>query len=411
MRASRQGKTLIDKTIQEHNQNNKDNKYTRTNDSLAIADGAIQYINTVKVQNGWTDKSKLCLEQIKELKIINNGVPLSKEVCQAKKIQLPIPLKDIKEYVKSQYWKVSGFSDRSWKDFVGGKVPIKDYVFIAYCAILNLSIGKVANFGTCGDSSKRLPRLLYEFNHHSPKRLCNQATAQNNNLMILKIATRPDNKLKLYWLLNRLRIALKPDDEIELKKFDMNSPTYNKIDDLFKEIIEKFGLPQRTQSLSKQVYKQIKAKDKSTFLVFFNVDKKPKSDLDLLLNKFWKPLTEEWTKEQNEHHLIMCWIDYQEDIDWRKMYFFHDNMSQELDNSSLFNCNIPDRFTLEDIKHWLNLDSVSRFTAQYNTFNLSNISDIIWQESEQGNAELLLKSIYQQCDLTWEEHQDLWLKL
>jgi hypothetical protein len=109
----------------------------------------------------------------------------------------------------------------------------------------------------------------------------------------------------------------------------------------------------------------------------------------------------------------MVWIDSQPSFQEQS-----DDLDADCDNYPAYS-KIPfsSTFNKSDIVSWTNLTEVNLlFDRTRNDLSTcpsieNNLADLIWSESQAGKPEVLLKSVYNLCNLKWETYQGSWQKI
>jgi hypothetical protein len=155
--------------------------------------------------------------------------------------------------------------------------------------------------------------------------------------------------------------------------------------------------------------------NKTIVLLFYTQNRQNSTDLYELFNLLYEPLLQELSQPQTKQKLLMVWIDSQPSSQGESDALDEDNdhaMYKEIKEIP-----VTSRFNNSDIINWTNLEEVKLFIQRTINDDLSScpftdkINEFIWSESQIGQPEVLLKSVYSLCNLKWETHQGSWRKI
>ena len=152
--------------------------------------------------------------------------------------------------------------------------------------------------------------------------------------------------------------------------------------------------------------------NKTIVLLFYTQNRQNLTEFYELFNLLYQPLLHELSPPQTDHKLLMVWIDLQPSPQEE-----FDALDEDDDSAPYNEIPVTSRFSKSDIINWINLDKVQLFINRTINNDLSycqftaNISEFIWTESQQGQPEVLLKSVYSLCNLKWETYQGSWRKI
>jgi hypothetical protein len=272
-------------------------------------------------------------------------------------------------------------------------------------------------------SDKNLEFALCKLNHIDQYKKFEKLSNIFDNLVGVRIQTSSKDGFSLVWLLRCLVKSLENED-ILCARLSLESHRYRSGN--FQLILEgiseglKLSCSQRStpEEIIQEICNKMLQEQQHIILLFDGVDSQTKLTLDKILNKFWSPLiTKIRKKRRNNNYLLMFWIDRKKSIDWRDVYIFPEKPDDTgLQNyETLFNLCVTSKFKRKELKTWFDgLDAQSAIAkfddSLVNEENMSHTFNRIWTES-QGKPELLLKAIYNLCNLHWENYESRWLDL
>ena len=272
---------------------------------------------------------------------------------------------------------------------------------------------------------KTLEQALWYFNHSEQVALFECLSIRSGNVVGFRIQTSHGKNIPLFWLLKCLVKPLEYDLEsnVSYARLPLDSQMYaNNFQVLLDDIVEKLRLPKcpRKAPVEKiiKAIREIMLQDhKHIILLFDGVDYQAKSYLDKILNVLWIPLIKELETVNNINcRLLMCWIDYKKNVDWRDIYKFPDEPSED-DNNKLmnpFNLCLKDKIEHSDLDVWVKGQNGRSAIAKCKNYDLvkdekiNNIIETIWSASQDGEPRSLLQAIYNLCNVPWKDHEDRW---
>ncbi|MEG4285089.1 hypothetical protein QUB68_18345 [Microcoleus sp. A006_D1] len=297
--------------------------------------------------------------------------------------------------------------------FMGGKEAIKEEAFKTICNVLELDHKKIGmNETKIPEYHKELESLLWQLNHTQQSTRFKQLAKDSHNLVCLKFSQVPETKIPIYWLIQTL---VQPfDDSLEKFTIELNSGIESNYKKGLNKIVEKLKLhgklkeKKNPDAIANEIHKKMLKKKETTVLLFLTEEGKYVSDCDELVNNLYKALEKLFVKQKPPQKLLMVWIDLQASSQSES------NAVGDDGNDSIYNeIFASSKFNRNDIIDWTICDKVKLFMNE--TIKLSSddpsfetkISKI-WDESEEGKPECLLKSFYSLFNLELEYHQSVW---
>ena len=367
----------------------------------------LQYLAQQDVLIG--DAANLLLEAMPELK---------SQKCQLAAIKdyfIPYYSLSVENFL-NDYLKIKDNSHGTWTKFLNGETAIEYEAFNTICNVLDLDCHRIGTDTREMPDWKKLEILLWQLNHTTQIQIF-QALAQNSqNLVCLKFPLVSEEQIPIFWLLKTLIQPL--DDSIQKAAIDFNSLIYSDSRDRLNSIIQGLGLPnklsrrQNPNAIAKEIHKKMLKDNKTIVLLFYTQNRQNSTELYELFNLLYQPLLQELSQPQTKQKLLMVWIDSQPSSQGES-----DALDRDGDNAPYHEIPVTSIFNNSDIINWTNLEKVQSFIDRTINDDLSNcqcmdnISEFIWSESQTGQPEALLKSVYSLCNLKWETHQGSWRKI
>ena len=336
-------------------------------------------------------------------------------------------LEDIKDYFipyyslsienfLNDYLKIKDNSHGTWKKFLKGETAIEYEAFNTICNVLDLDCDIIGTDTREMPECKKLETLLWELNHRTQIQIFQALSRNSQNLVCLKFPQVSGEQIPIFWLIKTLIQPL--DDSIQKAAIDFNSQIYSDSKDRLNTIIQGLGLPSKLykrpnpNAIAKEIHKKMLKDNKTIVLLFYTQNRQNLTEFYELFNLLYQPLLQELSPLQTEQKLLMVWIDSQPSSQENS-----DALGEDDDNAPYNEIPVTSRFNKSDIINWINLEKVQSFInrtikddVSYCQFT-ANISEFIWSESQQGQPEVLLKSVYSLCNLKWETYQGSWRKI
>lgn len=316
----------------------------------------------------------------------------------------------------NDYLKIKDNSHGTWNKFLNGETAIEYEAFNTICNVLNLDCHKIGTDTREMPEWKKLEILLWQLNHKTQIKFFQALARNSQNLVCLKFPQVSGEQISIFWLLKSLIQPL--DDSIQKAAIDFNSQIYSDSKDRLNTIIQGLGLPSKLykrpnpNAIAKEIHKKMLKKNQTIVLLFYTQNRQNLTELYELFNLLYEPLLEELSQPQTHQKLLMVWIDSQPSSQGQS-----DALDANDDNDRYHEIPVTSRFNNSDIINWTNLGEVQSFIRRTINDDLSNcqfidnISEFIWSESQEGQPEVLLKSVYSLCNLQWEAYQGSWRKI
>lgn len=419
MRASSEGLGKIQNALTTVTDENGQ-KYAKAKESHAIAAARLYWFNQApEIKNKeWTDKTKLPFEIIQE-KLVNQNF-LSKNPCTNEET---ISLSGLKKKICEEDLAVPSIYGKTWQDFHNGR-EINDNAFKAYCGILGLNWQDIAELDE--PLSAQLERCLGELNHYEQVTWVNYLAQKSGNILGFMTRLESDNDPRFIWL---LRCLIKPqNEEREVKKVLVNLSVYGGLEELLCFLSGKLGitasgrtLPAKTKDFAKKLCRDISKEGYHLLFIFQNLDQTDQGFLDSIKQQFWMNLIQVSQETQLNKKIMMCWLDTQENpnLSWRRNYTFltRQETMNHWEPSMLIELTLTNQFDCEALKQWIRCHQVGNILGQidynliYDQTAVEQTAISLIEASNQGQPDLLLQTIYERCNLRWEDHQHRWQKL
>ncbi|MEG4322414.1 MULTISPECIES: hypothetical protein [unclassified Microcoleus] len=367
----------------------------------------LQYLAQHDVLIG--DAANLMLEAMPELK------SQKFQLAAIKDYFIPYYSLSIENFL-NDYLKIKDNSHGTWTKFLNGETAIEYEAFNTICNVLDLDCHRIGTDTREMPDWKKLEILLWQLNHKTQIQSFQALARKSQNLVCLKFPQVSEDRIPIFWLLKTLIQPL--DDSIQKAAIDFNSPIYSDSRDRLNTIIQGLGLPnklyrnQNPNAIAKEIHRKMLKNNKTIVLLFFTQNRQNLTELYELFNLLYEPLLNQFSQQQTNQKLLMVWIDSQPSSQGDS-----DALDGEGDNDPYHEIPVTSRFHNSDLIHWTNLEKVQLFINRTINDDLSNcqfmdkISEFIWSESQPGQPEVLLKSVYSLCNLKWETHQGSWRKI
>jgi hypothetical protein len=337
-------------------------------------------------------------------------------------------LEAIKDYfVPFHSWSIENFLDTYlnlkyngngiWTKFSKGETAIEYEAFKTICSVLDLDCYKIGTDTPEMPDWKQLEVLLWQLNHQAQIKKFQELAQQSHNLVCLKFVQVPGKQIPLFWLLKTL---VQPVDRgIQKAEIDFNSLIYSDSKDRLNNIIAQLGLPNKltvkknADAIAKEIHKKMVKENQTIVLFFLTHERQKLTELDEFVRLLYQPILNEFSQLKPEQKLLMVWIDSQPSFQEQS-----DDLDADCDNYPAYS-KIPfsSTFNKSDIVSWTNLTEVNLlFDRTRNDLSDcpsidNHLADLIWSESQAGKPEVLLKSVYNLCNLKWETYQGSWQKI
>ena len=358
--------------------------------------------------------------------LINN--PQNSQIGEMEKLKKhKVSLEEIKDYFTDKYTmdlkafidiylNIKDNSSSTLNKFMAGKIGIKKEVFKTICNVLELDYHEIGMEDEPEmPDSKQLESLLWDLNHRTQVADFQALAQKSHNLVCLKFRSVPCKKIPMFWLLKTL--VQQVDNSIQKAEIIFSTQIYSDSTDRLNNIITGLRLPQKLEkkknpdAIAKEIHKKILKENKTIVLLFFTDERQQSADCQELFNLLHEPLLNELSVKKTEQKLLMVWIDSQP-LSQGESDAFDEDYDNHQNDSLYTKIDVCPRFNNSDIIEWTNRQNVKTFINKTRNSSLNdNIADIIWNESQEGQPEFLLKSVYNLCNLKWEEHQRSWQKL
>ncbi|MEG4632852.1 hypothetical protein QUB56_25240 [Microcoleus sp. AR_TQ3_B6] len=336
-------------------------------------------------------------------------------------------LQDIKDYFipyyslsienfLNDYLKIKDNSHGTWNKFLKGETAIEYEAFKTICTVLDFECHEIGMNTREMPDWKKLEILLWQLNHKTQIKIFQALARNSQNLVCLKFAPVSEEQIPLFWLLKTLIQPL--DDSIQTVEISFNSLIHSDSQDRLSTIITGLRLPEKLErkknpdAIAKEIHKKMLKNNKAIALLFFTQERQKLTEFEELFNLLYQPLVKAFSNEQPRQKLLMVSIDLQASSQGE-----YNALDGDDRNDPYKGIPVSSKFNKSDIISWTNLEEVKSFIKQTINDDLSNyppidnISEFIWSESQQGQPEALLKSVYSLCNLKWEEHQSSWQKI
>lgn len=358
--------------------------------------------------------------------LINN--PQNSQIGEMEKLKKhKVSLEEIKDYFTDKYTmdlkafidiylNIKDNSSSTLNKFMAGKIGIKKEVFKTICNVLELDYHEIGMEDEPEmPDSKQLETLLWNLNHRTQVADFQALAQKSHNLVCLKFRSVPWKKIPMFWLLKTL--VQQVDNSIQKAEIIFSTQIYSDSTDRLNNIITGLRLPQKLEkkknpdAIAKEIHKKILKENKTIVLLFFTDERQQSADCQELFNLLHEPLLNELSVKKTEQKLLMVWIDSQP-LSQGESDAFDEDYDNHQNDSLYTKIDVCPRFNNSDIIEWTNRQNVKTFINKTRNSSLNdNIADIIWNESQEGQPEFLLESVYNLCNLKWEEHQRSWQKL
>jgi len=321
---------------------------------------------------------------------------------------------DLKCFIDTYLITKDDISTPTLDRFFAGKTGIKEENFQTICNVLELDCNEIGmDEQKVPEYHKELESLLWKLNHRQQSTTFKQLAQDSHNLVCLKFSQVPETKIPIYWLIHTL---VQPfDDKIENFKIELNSGIESNYKKGINIIVDRLKLPGKLKqdrnpdAIAKEIHKKMLKKKETTVLLFLTEERKNISDCDELVNNLYQSLEKLFVKQKPPQKLLMVWIDLQASSQRESNALDSDDGNDSIYNEIL----ASSKFNRNDIIDWTICDEVKSFMNK--TINLSpndplfeNKISEIWDESEEGKPESLLKSFYSLFNLELEYHQSVW---
>lgn len=321
----------------------------------------------------------------------------------------------IEEFLNT-YLRIRYNGHGTWNNFLKGETAIEYEAFHTICNVLDLDCHKIGTDTREMPDWKKLETLLWQLNHKTQIQIFQALARNSQNLVCLKFPQVSGEQIPISWLLKTLIQPL--DDSIQKAAIDFNSQIYSDSKDRLNTIIQGLELPsklyrkQNPNAIAKEIHKKMLKDNKTIILLFYTQNRQNLTELYELFNLLYEPLQQELSQPETKQKLLMVWIDSQPSSKRES------DALDEDDDRALYNeIPVTSTFNKSDIKNWTNLEEVRSFIRRTINDDLSNdqfmdnISEFIWSESQTGQPEVLLNSVYRLCNLQWETYQGSWRKI
>lgn len=321
----------------------------------------------------------------------------------------------IEEFLNT-YLKIKYNGHGTWNNFLNGQKTIKYEAFQTLCSVLDFDCHEIGIDTREMPDWKKIETLLWQLNHKTQIKFFQDLARDSQNLVCLKFFQVSGEQIPIFWLLKSLIQPL--DDSIQKAAIDFNSQIYSDSRDRLNTIIQGLGLPsklykrQNPNAIAKEIHKKMLKDNKTIVLLFYTQNRQNLTELYELFNLLYEPLLEELSQPQAQQKLLMVWIDSQPSFQGES-----DALDGNDDKDQYQEIPVTSRFNNIDIINWTNLEEVRSFIQRTINKDLSNcqfidnISEFIWSDSQKGQPEVLLKSVYSLCNLKWETYQGSWRKI
>jgi len=322
---------------------------------------------------------------------------------------------DIKSFLDDDL-KIKNNTSPTWQRFLKGETAIEYETFKTICTVLELDCNEIGMEDEPEiPDSKQLETLLWDLNHRTQVADFQALAQKSHNLVCLKFRSAPGKKIPMFWLLKTLVQSV--DNSIQKAEIIFSTQIYSDSTDRLNNIITGLRLPQKLEkkkkpdAIAKEIHKKILKENKTIVLLFFTDERQQSADCQELFNLLHEPLLNELSVKKTEQKLLMVWIDSQP-LSQGESDAFDEDYDNHQNDSLYTKIDVSPRFNNSDIMEWINRQDVKTFINKTrNSLLNDNIADIIWNESQEGQPEFLLESVYNLCNLKWEEHQRSWQKL
>ena len=314
------------------------------------------------------------------------------------------------------YLKIKYNGHGTWNNFLNGQKTIKYEAFQAICSVLDFDCHEIGMDTREMPDWKKIETLLWQLNHRTQIQIFQALARNSQNLVCLKFPQVSGEQIPIFWLIKTLIQPL--DDSIQKAAIDFNSQIYSDSKDRLNTIIQGLGLPSKLykrpnpNAIAKEIHKKMLKDNKTIVLLFYTQNRQNLTELYELFNLLYQPLLQELSPPQTEQKLLMVWIDSQPSFQGES-----DALDEDDDNDRYNEIPVTSQFDSSDIIDWTNLEEVKLFIKRTINDDLSNdqfldnIGEFIWNESQQGQPEVLLESVYRLCNLQWETYQGSWRKI
>jgi hypothetical protein len=334
-------------------------------------------------------------------------------------------LEDIKDYFipyyslsienfLNDYLRIKDNSHGTWTKFLNGQTAIEYEAFKTICTVLGWDCDEIGrNESKIPEYHKELEILLWKLNHHQQITRLQQLAQDSHNLVCLKFSQVPETKIPIYWLIQTL---VQPfDGNIENFKIKLTSGLESNYKIGINRIVDTLKLPGKLKekknfdAIAKEIHRKVLKKQETTVLLFLTEERKNVSDCDELVNQLYHSLKKIFVIQKPPQKFLMVWIDLQPSSQWES-----NALEWGDDNDFTYNeIPVSSKFNTSDIKDWTIREEVRSFIKK--TINLSSNDPLfnhtfseIWDESQEGRPEFLLKSFYSLFDLELEYYQSVW---
>lgn len=335
-------------------------------------------------------------------------------------------LEDIKDYFipyyslsienfLNDYLKIKDNSHGTWNKFLNGETSIEYEAFNTICNVLDLDCEIIGTDTREMPECKKIETLLWQLNHKTQIKIF-QALAQNSqNLVCLNFSQVSGEQIPIFWLLKTLIQPL--DDSIQTVEIYFHSLSYSDSKDRLNTIITGLRLPKKLEkkknadAIAKEIHKKMLKENKNIVLLFFTQERQKITEFYELFNLLYQPLLKAFSNKQPSQKLLMVSIDLQASSQW-------ESNALDCDDNDRYNeIPVTSKFDSSDIIDWTNIEEVKLFIKRTINDDLSNdqfldkLGEFIWSDSQEGQPEVLLKSVYSLCNLKWETYQGSWCKI
>lgn len=371
---------------------------------------------------------KLNLEDIKHL--TQEGILFDKDVKDMieKSGDKQLSMEEIRDYFISKYKQTTTtFLDNylsienvndsaTYTRFCTRKEAIKYETFQSICAVLGFD-----NCREVGRDEKQIPKyhkelesLLWKLNHHQQNTMVRELAQASNNLVRLKFSQLPETKIPIYWLIKTL---VQPfDGRLEEFKIDLHSTIESNYKIGLNGIVKQFNIGSKLKekrspdAIAQEIHKKMLKKQENTVLLFSTEEGRNASDCDKLVDQLYQPLQKLFSEQKPTHKLLMVWIDSQASSQWESDAVNEDDYY----NSMYTEIPISSRFDRSDIVEWTIREEVRSFIETHTNISsndpnlFENQISKISNESQEVEAESLLRYFYSCFDLELEHSESVW---
>jgi hypothetical protein len=320
----------------------------------------------------------------------------------------------IEEFLNT-YLRIQYNGHGTWNNFLNGKQTIKYEAFQTICSVLDFDCHEIGMDTREMPDWKKIETLLWQLNHKTQIKFFQALARKSDNLVCLNFSQVSGEQIPIFWLLKTLIQPL--DDSIQTVEIYFNSLSNSDSKDRLNTIITGLRLPEKLEkkknpdAIAKEIHKKMLKDNKNIVLLFFTQERQKITEFYELFNLLYQPLLKAFSNKQPSQKLLMVSIDLQASSQWES------NALECNDNHQYNEIPVSSQFNKIDIRDWTNLQEVKLFikgTINNDLSNdqfLDNINEFIWSNSQEGKPEVLLESVYNLCNLKWEEHQSSWYKI